>query len=346
MKILTVIGARPQFVKAAALNRLIQKTEGFEEVLVHTGQHYDANMSDVFFEPLGMKPAQYALNISGGDHGNMTGRMMIELEPVVITEKPDWILIYGDTNSTLAAALVGAKLHIPIAHVEAGLRSFNRRMPEEVNRIVTDHTSNILFCPTQTAMDNLRHEGLSDKAVLVGDIMYDASLYAYEQAKKSSTIMQDFGLKEGGFILSTVHRAESTKDKDTLEEILTVLKQASNERPVILPLHPRTKNAIESYGLDLENIQVCEPVGPIDMAMLLANCHSVMTDSGGVQKEAYFFRKTCLTLRSETEWIETIEMGWNKLWKSHEDYKSRKEITDYGVGNTAKAILNALSEHR
>jgi len=344
MKILTVVGARPQFVKAAALNRLIQKTEGVTEVIVHSGQHYDPNMSDVFFGELGISKEDHNLEINGGGHGNMTGRMMMALEPLMLAEKPDWVLVYGDTNTTLAAALCAVKLHIPIAHVEAGLRSFNRKMPEEINRILTDHASDIMLCPTHTAMQNLQNEGLSQKAVLSGDIMYDASLYALEIAERESTILETLGLKKEQYVLSTIHRAESTKDAKTLNEVLSFLKDSAKGQKVVLPIHPRTKGAVEEYGLNFDGITICDPVGPIDMAMLTANCSQVLTDSGGLQKEAYFFRRPCITLRDETEWTETIEKGWNLLWKQQTKYAPRQDITEYGDGNAAAEILKQLQK--
>jgi len=345
MKILTIVGARPQFVKAAALNRLIQKTDGVSEVVVHTGQHYDPGMSDVFFEELGIEPAGHYLDINGGNHGDMTGRMMVALEPVMLTEKPDWVLVYGDTNSTLAAAICAVKLHIPIAHIEAGLRSFNRKMPEELNRILTDHASDVLLCPTHSAMNNLKNEGLSGKAVLSGDIMYDASLYALEVAKHKSTVLEDLGLSKESYALATIHRAENTSDAETLGSVLDYLRAQAKGQKLILPVHPRTSNAVKKFGLSFEGIDICAPVGPLDMAMLTANCSEVFTDSGGLQKEAYFFRRPCTTLRDETEWTETIEKGWNRLWKQPVTPVKQQEISEYGDGRAAVDILKVLREH-
>jgi UDP-GlcNAc3NAcA epimerase len=342
-KILTVVGARPQFVKAAAVSRALAAHGAFREAIVHTGQHYDPGMSDIFFDELEIPRPAHALAVHGGGHGDMTGRMMIALEAVAIAEKPDWMLIYGDTNSTLAGALVAAKLHIPIAHVEAGLRSFNRRMPEEINRVVADHVSDLLLCPTATAVANLRNEGITRGVHAVGDVMFDATLFAISKSRTMSRILSDAGVEPGGYDVATIHRAESTDDPARLAEIIDWLKDRARNRPLVLPIHPRTRGAIARSGLSLDGIRVIDPVGYLDMARLLADCVEVYTDSGGVQKEAYFHRKLCTTLRDETEWVETIEAGWNRLWR-HERVTNLKDIQDYGTGKAGEKIATVLAE--
>lgn len=342
-KILTVVGARPQFIKAAAISRSIRARDGMSEVMVHTGQHFDANMSDVFFAELDIAAPAHHLGIGGGGHGRMTGRMLEGIEEILLADRPDWVLIYGDTNSTIAGALAAAKLHIPVAHVEAGLRSFNKRMPEEINRIMADHASTLLLCPTRTAVDNLANEGIADGVYHVGDVMYDATLNARAKARDTSTIIADLGLEPSGFVLSTVHRAENTDSKDTLAAVLDCLKAKSKEMPVVLPLHPRTSRAADEYGLNFEGLTVIEPVGYLDMSALLDNCAEVLTDSGGVQKEAYFHRKLCTTLRDETEWVETIQAGWNRLWKESDFVSPRTDISDYGDGKSADTILDLIA---
>lgn len=310
-KILTIIGARPQFIKASVVSKAIQETEGLTEVLVHTGQHFDANMSDVFFEQLGIPRPDYQLDIHSGSHGDMTGRMLIEIEKVMLQEKPDWVLVYGDTNSTLAGALAAAKLHIPVAHVEAGLRSFNMQMPEEVNRILTDQISRVLFCPTDSAMANLKREGFADKAIevlQVGDVMQDSAEFFAQRATRP----QGFAVADG-FILTTLHRAENTDNPERLAAIVKALNHLHHHvAPVVLPLHPRTRNVIAAQGLKL-NVHLIEPVGYLEMIWLLQRTGLVLTDSGGVQKEAFFFRKACVTMRDQTEWVELIEVGANEL---------------------------------
>lgn len=341
VKILTVIGARPQFIKAAAVSRSIAARDNLREVMVHTGQHFDSDMSDVFFEELDIPRPDHYLGVNGGGHGQMTGRMLEQLETVMLEEKPNWVLVYGDTNSTIAGALAAAKLLIPVAHVEAGLRSFNRAMPEEINRVMTDHISKLLFCPTQASVTNLQNEGITEGVHQVGDVMYDATLHAAERARETSTILTDLGLVGEDFTLATLHRAENTNTAENLSAALAFLKQRTADRTVVLPLHPRTKQAAERFGLDFDGLKVISPVGYLDMARLLSACCEVMTDSGGVQKEAYFHRKPCITLRDETEWVETIEAGWNRLWKGP-DYSPRSEINDYGVGQASGAIVDHL----
>lgn len=342
LKILTVVGARPQFVKAAAVSRVIARRNGVKEVMVHTGQHFDANMSDVFFTELGIAPPRYALGLGGGHHGAMTGRMLEHVEGVLLDEAPDWMLIYGDTNSTLAGALAAAKLHVPVAHVEAGLRSFNRRMPEEINRVMADHVSALLFCPTRTAVHNLQAEGITSGVHHVGDVMYDVTLDARDRARARSGILAQLGVEAGKFVLATVHRAENTDNPERLSRVLEMLKAAAADMPVVLPLHPRTAKAVQAQGLTLDGLTICDPVGYLDMTLLLDGCCRVMTDSGGVQKEAYFHRKACVTLRDETEWVETVEAGWNRLWTSEDYATPRHDISDYGQGNSADRIVDLI----
>lgn len=356
LKVLTVIGARPQFIKAAVVSRVLRTTPGLREVLVHTGQHYDDNMSRVFFEELEIPEPDYHLGIGGGTHGQNTGRMLEAIERVLFEEKPDWVLVYGDTDSTLAGALAAAKLHIPVAHVEAGLRSFNRRMPEEINRVLTDHISDLLFAPTETAVKNLLREGISpDKIHLVGDVMYDAALYYGEKAEKHSQILKRLGLVPKGYILATVHRAENTDDPNRLRVILEALAEVHREVPVVFPVHPRTRRRTEVYGLQnwLDKLLVIEPVGYLDMVMLEKNARLIATDSGGVQKEAFFYRVPCVTLRDETEWVELVDLGWNilcspgdvmmlvealfRVWEGREAYP-------YGDGTAGLRIATVLKK--
>jgi UDP-GlcNAc3NAcA epimerase len=342
VKLVTIVGARPQFVKAAPVSRVLAEA-GIDEALVHTGQHHDAKMSQVFFDELGIPAPRHNLEIHGGGHGDMTGRMLMALEPVVMAEHPDMVLVYGDTNSTLAGALVAAKLNIPIAHVEAGLRSFNRRMPEETNRILTDHVSSLLLCPTRTAVENLAAEGITRGVHMVGDVMYDATLLAKRIAESRSTILGTLGLAPASYALATVHRAENTDDPARLATILDWLRQHARDQRVVLPIHPRTQARAAAAGLNFDGIVTCEPVGYIDMACLLGHANAVYTDSGGVQKEAYFHRTPCVTLRDETEWVETITCGWNRLWQGP-DYLPRADIADYGEGRAAEAIVALVQQ--
>ncbi|MGE0653643.1 MAG: non-hydrolyzing UDP-N-acetylglucosamine 2-epimerase [Alphaproteobacteria bacterium] len=341
LTILSVVGARPQFIKAAAVSRAIRARDDMTEILVHTGQHFDEAMSDIFFGELAIPPPAHHFAIHGGPHGQMTGRMLEAVEAVLGETRPDWVLIYGDTNSTLAGALAAAKLHIPIAHVEAGLRSFNRRMPEEINRVLADHVSQLLLCPTGAAVTNLKAEGITRGVHHVGDVMYDAALHALEKGPARSTVLAALGLAVKGYSLATVHRAENTDDPAQFAAVVAYLKRLASDRPVILPLHPRTRDAAAREGLDLAPIRAIEPVGYFDMMQLLANAADVYTDSGGLQKEAYFVRTPCVTLRAETEWVETVEAGWNRLW-SVPLYLPRREIADYGQGDTADRILGLL----
>lgn len=337
-KIATIVGARPQFIKAGPVSRAF-KDAGIDEVLIHTGQHFDADMSDVFFEQLGLSAPDHHLGISGGGHGDMTGRMLIELEPVLINNRPDGLLIYGDTNSTLAGALVAAKLDIPIFHVEAGLRSFRRSQPEEINRRVADHMSALLFCPTPSAISNLAKEGVTRGVMLVGDVMYDAALAAADRPE-GSDILERLGLKPGMFEVATVHRAENTDDDGALKKVVDYLK--ARPGTVVLPLHPRTKAALKRAGLTLDGITVTEPLGYLEMTHLVKASAGVLTDSGGLQKEAYFHGVPCITLRDETEWVETVEAGWNRLWQSPENDTPRTSIEAYGDGNAAPRIAQSI----
>lgn len=317
MKIITIVGARPQFIKAAAVSRVIRdKYAGrIDEIIVHTGQHFDENMSQVFFDELDIPRPGYNLEISGGNHGAMTGRMLEGIEKVLLDEKPDWVLIYGDTNSTLAGALAAAKLHIPVAHIEAGLRSFNMHMPEEINRILADRVSSLLFCPTETAVNNLAAEGVTLGAHKVGDVMYDVALFYREKAKQQSTVLQQMGLQAGGFALATCHRAENTDNLERLTSIVTALGKIAETLPVVLPLHPRTRKLLADHQLTgkLGKTRVTEPVPFLAMVALEQAAKVILTDSGGVQKEAFFYGVPCITMRDETEWVETVSIGANIL---------------------------------
>lgn len=315
MKILTIIGARPQFVKAAALSREIKNHHQLQEIIVHTGQHFDANMSDIFFDEMEIPKPHYNLNIHGLSHGAMTGQMLEELEKVMIGEKPDLVLVYGDTNSTIAGALAAKKLHIKVAHVEAGLRSFNMQMPEEINRILTDRISDWLFCPTETAINNLTNEGFNHincKIIKTGDVMEDAAMFYAKKAIQKSSIIQTLHLTENKFVLATIHRAENTDNIKNLTDIIGALNQINKTNPVIVPLHPRTKKIIQQHNITTD-FTIVDPLGYFDMIMLLANCALVITDSGGLQKEAFFFGKHCITTREQTEWVELVENGYNSI---------------------------------
>ena len=366
--IVTILGARPQFVKAAVVSRAIAQHnlchpyESIREVIVHTGQHFDRNMSDVFFEQMQIPEPDHFLEISNLSHGAMTGRMLEKIEDILLSEMPDIVLVYGDTNSTLAGALAAAKLHIPVAHVEAGLRSFNMKMPEEINRILTDRISKWLFCPTDTALSNLKREGLAINAIdergqaellNVGDVMYDATLYYKDIAKLTPEIERLLTGLTSGFLLSTIHRAENTDDPQRLEGIIEGLDCIASEIPVILPLHPRTRKKLEASGKEFRHVSVISPVGYFDMLGLLERCNAVLTDSGGMQKEAFFFKKPCVTLRDETEWVELVDGEYNLLAGTDPDriVKSVKVQTNkdfdwnkrlYGDGNAAEKILASI----
>lgn len=357
-RILTVIGARPQFIKAAAVSRRITETGELHETLVHTGQHFDANMSDVFFDELDIPHPAHHLGIAGGGHGAMTGRMLAALEELMIAEPPDMVMVYGDTNSTLAGALAAAKLHIPVAHVEAGLRSFNRRMPEEINRIVADQCSDLLFTPTAAATRNLLNEGVPRSRILeCGDVMFDAALHFAGRAKESGVGATRFDLARGEYVLATVHRQENTDDPQRLAAILDGLAKVAVEVPVVLPLHPRTRARIEaaSLGNRIGALRVINPVGYLDMVGLVKDAQVIATDSGGVQKEAFFHGVPCVTLRDETEWVELVEAGWNRLVPPKDSSSVRDAIlgarnsqgaaiTPYGTGNAAGIVTFEIAK--
>lgn len=354
MKVMTVVGARPQFIKAAVVSRAFNNsTSNFNEVIVHTGQHYDENMSNVFFDQLDIPRPAYNLGIGGGGHGENTGRMLEKLESLIYLESPDSVLVYGDTDSTLAGALAAAKLHVPVIHIEAGLRSFNRHMPEELNRVLTDHMSSRLLAPTAIARRNLLAEGIDDKTIaVVGDVMFDAALY-YKELAIAPEGFHGLKINEGEFILCTIHRAENTNDPLKMKRIFNAL--AESERTIILPLHPRTRHKLHDMGLTLPpNVIVIDPVGYLQMTWLEINCLFVVTDSGGVQKEAFFHKKYCVTLREETEWIELVNHGCNALVGSNQELiaaviksppsnNSNFNKDLYGDGDAAGKILSSLS---
>lgn len=317
-KVVSIVGARPQFIKAAVVSRALRPL--VREVLVHTGQHYDHGMSAVFFEEMEIPEPDYNLGVGSGPHGRQTGRMLERIEEVLERERPDFVLVYGDTNSTLAGALAAAKMHIPVGHVEAGLRSFDMRMPEEVNRVLADDVSSLLLCPTRTAVKNLANEGITEGVELVGDVMYDAALYYLDKARERSRVLERLGLEPRGYFLATVHRAGNTDDPERLRSIVEALEMAP--LPVVFPVHPRTKAALAAHGLGWAlrgrgSLRAVEPVGYFDMLVLEASAAKILTDSGGVQKEAYFLGVPCITLRAETEWVETLEGGWNVLVDAH-----------------------------
>jgi len=380
MKVVTVVGARPQFVKAAAVRRAIEalskqgspvrrrvSKNAFQEVLIHTGQHYDYGMDGVFFEELQLPKPDYHLGVGSGSHAQQTALMLERIETIVQKEKPDAVMVYGDTNSTLAGALVAAKLDIPVAHVEAGLRSYNRVMPEETNRVLTDHLSTLLFCPTRQSVENLAKEGIRNgkKKVVkrVGDVMYDSVLHYSTMADKTSTLLRDLHLPStldsrlSNYYLATLHRAENTDDPVRLKSILAALHEIAKDAPVILPLHPRTKKMIKTYGLQLtgESIRQIDPVSYLDMLSLEKHAGAILTDSGGVQKEAYWFNVPCFTLRAETEWVETVESGWNVLVGTEtkrivEEVKRRRRRKPplrgtrlFGDGRASEAIVRSLA---
>lgn len=353
MKIVSVVGARPQFVKAAVVSRALRIIPRVEEIIIHTGQHHDHNMSDVFFKEMEIPEPAFNLGIHSVHHGAMTGAMLEGIERHLLNIKPDLVLVYGDTNSTLAGALAAKKLHIPIAHVEAGLRSFNMNMPEEVNRIITDRLSTFLFCPTQNAVSNLKSEGYpfgGMRIEMTGDVMQDAAFYYAETSQKKSTILQKLGLNE--FVLCTLHRAENTDHPERLKEIAAALSEIHAITPVVLPLHPRTRKELEHQGITIP-VHVIHPVGYFDMLELLKNCSSVITDSGGLQKEAFFFHRQCITLREETEWTELVDAGFNVLagasskgileaWQKTQSTAPDFNIDLYGGGNAAGRIVDCL----
>jgi len=327
-----------------------------EEVIIHTGQHYDANMSEIFFNQMEIPKPTVMLDFGALSHGTMTGRMLEAIEKEILARRPDWVLVYGDTNSTLAGALAAAKLHVPVAHVEAGLRSFNKAMPEEINRILTDHTSTRLFCPTSTAVRNLAREGITEGVHHVGDVMYDAALQFGALAEKTSTILDDLKLTPKSYLLATVHRQENTDSRERLENIFAAFAEiATADRPLVLPMHPRTRSFVKRYGMEPQllrnpNVRTIDPVGFLDMIFLEKQAAVILTDSGGVQKEAYFHGVPCITLRDETEWVETVEAGWNQVagadkgavMMAVDGGSVGKVIHEYGEGTASEAILSYL----
>jgi len=356
MKIITVVGARPQFVKAAVVSRALQTNQYMEERIIHTGQHYDSNMSDIFFDEMQIPKPAYQLSVQETLHGAMTAKMLTGIEQILLHEKPSAVLVYGDTNSTLAAALAASKLHIPVAHVEAGLRSCNMRMPEEINRIVADKVSSFLFCPTEQAVSNLKEEGFNQSfhhVYLTGDVMFDAALFYFKQS--NDALIQRLHLQQNNFILATIHRAENTDDAARLLSVVEALNTLNRQQRVVVPLHPRTKKMIERLQIK-PLFSIIEPVGYLDMLQLLHHCSLVITDSGGMQKEAYFFKKFCVVMREQTEWVELVQHGFAAIAGS-----DTKKITDiahgflqsmfrdkaglYGDGRAGEKIVNILESH-
>jgi UDP-GlcNAc3NAcA epimerase len=359
MKIVTVLGARPQFVKASVVSAAFCGMPGIQEVVVHTGQHFDANMSDVFFAELAMAMPRYQLDIHGGGHGEMTGRMLMGIEQVLLKERPNVVLVYGDTNSTLAGALAATKLHIPVAHVEAGLRSFNMRMPEEINRILTDRISRWLFAPTEASAQHLRREGFqNDQIFPVGDVMYDVALHHGARVTSEGGLLASMDLRPCGFVLATIHRAENTDHPQRLINVVDALVAMAQSMPVVWPIHPRTRAVLQQTGrLDKLSgaIYLIEPVGYLDMVQLEKYAAVIATDSGGVQKEAFFYQVPCVTLRDETEWMELVEAGWNRLAPPNNAAKlasiiheavgsTGKAVAPYGDGRAASKIVSRLAE--
>ncbi|PDV99939.1 non-hydrolyzing UDP-N-acetylglucosamine 2-epimerase [Candidatus Chloroploca asiatica] len=355
MHILTVLGARPQFIKAAPVSKALREA-GHHEYLVHTGQHYDHAMSQIFFDELGIPQPDVNLGVGSGGHGKQTGAMLMRLEEVILEQRPDWVLVYGDTNSTLAGALAAIKLHVPVAHVESGLRSFNRTMPEEHNRILTDHCADLLFCPTQTAVDNLAREGITQGVHLVGDTMYDAVLQFGELARHRSRILETLDLTPKQYLLATAHRPYNTDNPENLRSIISAFVTCGET--VIFPVHPRTQARMVEADVmemlkDSPQVRLIEPVGYLDMLMLEQNARMILTDSGGMQKEAYFFAVPCVTLRPETEWVETVEAGWNVVVGAHTE-KVLEALTRslpaeysfgyYGAGNASRKIMETLED--
>lgn len=343
MKVATVIGTRPEFIQSALISRELQ-----DHVLIHTGQHYDDEMSMVFFRELGIPEPDYCLGVGSGPHGRQTGRMLERIEEMLLVERPDWVLVYGDTNSALAGALAAVKLHIPVAHIEAGMRSFNREMPEEHNRVLADHCADLLFCPTQAAVDNLVREGITQGVHLVGDVTCDAVHHFGPLAEERSSILEELGLESKGYLLATIHRPRNTDDAGQLSSILSTLSEMGE--PVVFPVHPRTRQRMAETGLSA-SVQLMEPVGYLDMLTLERNARLILTDSGGIQKEAYLLGVPCVTLRAETEWIETVEVGWNVVgrdtehlikWavKRHAWPQDRPPL--FGDGHAGQAIVRIL----
>lgn len=362
MKLVTIVGARPQFIKASAISRAIvvvnrEKSATIKEVLIHTGQHYDKNMSDIFFAELGLRRPDYDLGVSKCGHGAMTGKMLIALELALEAETPDMVLVYGDTNSTLAGALAASKLNIPVVHVEAGLRSFNRRMPEEVNRIVTDHVSSLLFCPTVRAVENLEEEGIKTNVHHVGDVTFDVTRLFKNKADERVRLSK-WGVAEDDYILCTIHRAENTDEPDRFDAIMIAISEIAQECKVVFPVHPRTRQllALNTVLMENDNIIFAEPASYLEMIRLESSAKAIITDSGGVQKEAYFQGKACITLRDETEWVETVDAGVNYLcgssgekilaaWDSIKNSDMKFDKNLYGDGLSAYKIVDVMCEY-
>jgi len=354
MKIVTVVGARPQFIKAAIISREIKKYKNIIEIILHTGQHFDTNMSEIFFEEMEIPKPDYNLGIKSLSHGAMTGRQLESIEQILTVENPDLVLLYGDTNSTLAGALAASKLNISVAHIEAGLRSFNKKMPEEINRLLTDHISELLFAPTITAKNNLINEGIKkNKIKLVGDVMFDAALHFGKLAESKCNILDKLNLKNQGYILSTVHRQENTDNLQKLKNIFSALSKSS--APVIMPIHPRTKSIINENNIKYSSIiNIIDPIGYLDMITLEKNALKIVTDSGGIQKEAFFFHTPCITIRNETEWIELVNAKVNKL-VGHDKNKiinalksfspNKFDYSFYGAGNSGEKILSNIIQY-
>ncbi|MFZ4541510.1 MAG: non-hydrolyzing UDP-N-acetylglucosamine 2-epimerase [Rickettsiales bacterium] len=340
LTIVTVVGARPQFIKAAPVSAAL-RAAGICEILVHTGQHFDDAMSGQFFRELGMEPPAHQLAINSLGHGAMTGRMLEAVEQILLQEKPAALMTYGDTNSTLAGALAAAKLNIPVVHIEAGLRSFNRAMPEEINRILVDHVSALLFCPTQTAIDHLASEGIKSGVIAVGDVMMDATIEATKRAKMQSTILKDLKLEPKTYAVCTLHRAENTDSPERFAALIAWLEKQGETTQIVMPVHPRTRKILSALSKQPQHLHLVDPLGYLDMAWLVHHASAVFTDSGGLQKEAYFHRVPCVTLRDETEWVETVHNGWNRLW-TVADYQPRKNIADYGNGDASAKIASHL----
>lgn len=371
-KIVQIVGARPQFVKYFPIQKALEKDgNGIKDILVHTGQHYDYLMSEVFFNQLGIKKPDYHLEVGSGSHGIQTGKIIEKIEEVLMKERPDFVIVYGDTNSTLGGALAAAKIHIPIVHIESGLRSFNKKMPEEINRVLTDHISTILFCPTKNACQNLKKEGFKnqvfngnlipkdyelkdskitgDNPLIInsGDIMYDALLLSLEKAKENSNILQKLKLTPKYYNFMTLHRAENTDDTKRLKDMLAFV-EVHSENKIIFPAHPRTKKIIDEKRIKIpEKITIIEPLNYFDTLIILKNADKLFTDSGGMQKEAYWLKVPCITLRDETEWIETIKSGWNILYKDYKGFHNTKRKTNYfGYGDAAERIVSVIKQLR
>lgn len=355
MKILSVVGARPAFIKAAVVSKELRKKH--REILVDTGQHYNDELSGIFFRELNIPKPDYNLCVGSGTHGHQTGEMLLGIEKILIKDRPDLVLVYGDTNSTLAGALAAVKLHIPIAHIEAGLRSYDRKMPEEINRIIVDRISAILFSPTQTGVNNLKEEGIKKGVYYSGDVMLDATLQSIEIAKKKSKILGKLKLKGNDYLLATIHRASNTDSKKNLENIMNAFLKI--DKKIVLPVHPRTMKYFEKYGLlgkihDSKNIILIDPVGYLDFLNLERNASKILTDSGGVQKEAYFLKIPCITLRENTEWVETVDDGWNtlvgantgKIVEAANNFEpDREQRNVFGDGNASRKIVEMIDNH-